>query len=69
MHQRLVRSPAYSEADEAFIRATYQPVEDRPWTARPVGDGLRWFRSENIIPIEKYRRPVSTNGDEGPSSL
>lgn len=46
------------EADEAFMRTIVIPEEDRqsyytaPWTG-----GFRWFRSVNIIPLEKYRAP------------
>ena len=45
------------EDDEALLRSLIQPEEDRlrlhpelPWRG-----GYRWFRSANIIPMEKYR--------------
>ena len=42
--------------DEAFLRQLVRPEEDRrrhgyaPWTG-----GFRWFRSENVVPIEQWR--------------
>jgi hypothetical protein len=46
------------EDDEAFLRSLIRPEEDRrrlhpdlPWQG-----GYRWFRSPNVIPIEKYRK-------------
>jgi hypothetical protein len=46
------------EEDEAFLRSLVRPEEDRrllyptmPWTG-----GWRWFRSENVIPIEQWRK-------------
>jgi hypothetical protein len=45
--------------DEAFLRRLVLPEEDRrrlyPAT-RPWTGGYRWFRSENVIPIEQARR-------------
>jgi hypothetical protein len=45
--------------DEAFLRHLILPEEDclhyrqaAPWTG-----GCRWFRSENVVCIEHYRRP------------
>lgn len=47
------------EAEHAFARQVTLPVEDRkllqlPFTTR--GCGYRWFRSPNIVCLEKYRR-------------
>ena len=45
------------EDDEAFLRQLIRPEEDRyryshvPWTG-----GFRWFRSPNVIPIERWRK-------------
>jgi hypothetical protein len=46
------------DEDETFLRQLVQSEEDRlrlhptsPW----IG-GYRWFRSPNVIPIEKYRQ-------------
>jgi hypothetical protein len=45
------------EDDEAFLRSLIRPEEDRrrlhpelPWWS-----GYRWFRSANVIPMERYR--------------
>ena len=45
------------EEDEAFLRQLVLPEEDRRrrfptsvWTG-----GYRWFRSKNVIPLERYR--------------
>ena len=51
------------EDDEALLRSLIRPEEDRrrlhpelPWRG-----GYRWFRSANVIPMERYR------SDERPS--
>jgi hypothetical protein len=59
--RRLARNPDY---DEEFIRTYTVPVEDWHWTTRMKGAGLRWFRSPNIVPIEKYRRPTAKTGGQ-----
>ena len=60
--RRLVKNPDY---DEAFLRTFTVPVEDWHWTVRSKAHcGYRWFRSPNIIPIEKYRKPTAKNGDK-----
>ena len=42
------------DEDEAFLRTLVLPEEDvigrRTWTR-----GFRWFRSPNIVPLERYR--------------
>jgi hypothetical protein len=42
------------EDDEAFLRSLVLPEEDRirrrVWTG-----GFRWFRSPNIVPLERYQ--------------
>ena len=41
--------------DEAFLRSIIRSEEERrEYSTAPCG--VRWFRSENVIPIEKYRR-------------
>ena len=41
--------------DEAFLRSVIRSEEERrQYSTAPCG--VRWFRSENVIPIEKYRR-------------
>jgi hypothetical protein len=40
--------------DEAFLRSLIRPEEERRrYSTAPCG--VRWFRSKNVIPIEKYR--------------
>jgi hypothetical protein len=59
----LVRAPNYSEADEQFWQQLVSPEEDRRLlTTTPWRGGFRWFRSPNIVPIEKYRRPTAKTG-------
>jgi hypothetical protein len=49
---------ACTDTDEAFLRQLVLPEEDRlrlhptvQWTG-----GFRWFRSLNVIPIERWKR-------------
>jgi hypothetical protein len=45
------------EADDAFMRKIVFPEEDRhKFTTRPWSGEYRWFRSANVIPIERYRK-------------
>ena len=51
-----------AEDDEAFLRSLIRPEEDRrrlhpelPWRG-----GYRWFRSANVIPMERYRERRAT---------
>ena len=42
--------------EEAFMRTVVFPEEDRRlFTTAPWDGGYRWFRSVNIVPLEKYR--------------
>ena len=48
----------HTDTDEAFLRQLVLPEEDRlrlhptvQWTG-----GFRWFRSLNVIPIERWKR-------------
>jgi hypothetical protein len=42
--------------DEAFLRRITFAEEDRHlFTAMPWGGGYRWFRSPNVVPIERYQ--------------
>lgn len=46
------------ESDEAFLRSMTFPEEDRRmFTAAPWSGGFRWFRSPNVIPLERYKVP------------
>jgi hypothetical protein len=52
--------------DEMFMRQLVLPEEDRlrlyPTMKGPAG-GYRWFRSPNVVPIEKYRKSRSREAD------
>jgi hypothetical protein len=52
--------------DEAFLRTVIFPEEDRRlFTTAPWGGGFRWFRSPNVVPLERYREKVkSRNHDQ-----
>ena len=42
--------------DEAFLRTMTFPEEERAqWTTSPWRGEFRWFRSPNIIPLERFR--------------
>ena len=42
--------------DEAFLRQLVRPEEDRRRFAHaPYAGGFRWFRSPNVVPIERWR--------------
>lgn len=58
----------FNDEDQAFLRRFTVPEEDRRlYTSTPRSGGYRWFRSPNIIPIERERRrrlkQASTNSD------
>jgi hypothetical protein len=42
--------------DEAFLRKVMPPEEDRCRIYPSTGFEPRWFRSPNIIPIERHQR-------------
>jgi hypothetical protein len=44
--------------DEALLRRLTLPEEDRlqRHPAVPWSGGFRWFRSANVVPIERWRR-------------
>ena len=47
------------DASEAFLRSVTFPEEDRRrLTTAPWSGGFRWFRSDNVIDLEAYRRRV-----------
>ena len=54
-------NPPLSDEDEALLRSIVVPEEDRRlFTSAPWRGEFRWFRSSNVIPLEKYRRrPVA----------
>ena len=42
--------------DEAFLRQLVRPEEDRRrYSHAPYAGGFRWFRSPNVVPIERWR--------------
>ena len=44
--------------EEAFMRSLIRPEEDRRrlYPTVPWQGGFRWFRSPNVVPIERYRQ-------------
>ncbi len=49
------------DEDEAFLCQLIFPEEDRHrFTATPWHRGYRWFRSPNVVAIERYRRAAAT---------
>jgi hypothetical protein len=50
--------PGKSEKEHLFWRALVLPEEDRMQRAMTPSMGYRWFRSDNITPIEQWRRPL-----------
>ena len=48
--------------DDEFFRALIFPEEDRAlFTTAQWNGGHRWFRSPNVVCIEKYSRPTQSN--------
>jgi hypothetical protein len=51
----------HMDDDEEFLRRMIFPEEDRHrFTATPWRGGYRWFKSPNVIPIERYKRAIET---------
>jgi hypothetical protein len=49
------------EDNDAFMRRiTYCEEERRLRTSVPWSGGYRWFKSENVVCIEHYRKPQTT---------
>ena len=47
------------DEDDSFLQSLVLPEEDRMRLApTPWRGGYRWFRSPNIIPIERYRKQI-----------
>jgi hypothetical protein len=60
----LIRAPNYGEVEELFWMGLVVCEEDQPrFTTFKQRGAFRWFRSPNIVPIEKYRRPSPLDGD------
>jgi hypothetical protein len=46
----------YTFEDERFLRSVTFPEEDRQRASEaPWNGGYRWFRADNVIPIEHWR--------------
>jgi hypothetical protein len=61
-----------ADADE-FLRQWTIPEEDRQrHISHPWAGEFRWFRSENVIPLERVREqrryPVALGEPQGPAS-
>jgi hypothetical protein len=52
--------------DEAFMRSLIRPEEDRRrlYPTIPWEGGFRWFRSPNVVPIERYRQVLKLKQDK-----
>jgi hypothetical protein len=49
--------PYADDEVEAFLRSIMPPEEERRrYTSAPWSGRYRWFRSENVVPLEQYRR-------------
>jgi hypothetical protein len=52
------------EDDETFMRRITFAEEDRHrFTSTPWRGGFRWFRSENVVPMERWRRKEGSVGN------
>ena len=52
------------EDDETFMRRITFAEEDRHrFTSTPYRSGFRWFKSENVVPIERWRKKESGVGN------
>jgi hypothetical protein len=52
--------------EDRFWRKLILPEEDRRlYTSTPWTGGYRWFRSPNVVCLEKYRRLKRRGGSDG----
>jgi hypothetical protein len=59
----------YSEQDEAFHRAMMFAEEDRHrFTSKPWDGSYRYFRSENVLCMEHFKRPVGPPLERKPAA-
>jgi hypothetical protein len=50
-------APNHKRGEEAFLRSLTVPEEDRHlFTAAPWRGEFRWFRSKNVVDLERWRR-------------
>jgi hypothetical protein len=62
----LMGSPKPKEPGEEFLRNLTWPEEDRHlYTSAPWSGGYRWFRSPNVICLEKYRDRIEDKEQGG----
>jgi hypothetical protein len=51
------RNSRSSDREDDVLRALVFPEEDRAqWTTAAWSGEFRWFRSPNVVPLEKYRK-------------
>jgi hypothetical protein len=54
-----------AEDEEAFLRNLTSPEEERSrWGFPPYQGGFRWFRSPNVVCLEKVRRARKRETDD-----
>ena len=59
----------YSESEEAFFRDLCIPEEERHrYTRMPWDGSFRWFKADNVICLEHYRRPVRSGLESKPAA-
>jgi hypothetical protein len=59
----------YSPKDEEFHRAMMFPEEERHrFTSKPWDGSYRYFRAENVICLEHYRRPTDPAAKSKPAA-
>jgi hypothetical protein len=62
--------PAKDNDDDEFFRALIFPEEDRAlFTTAKWNGGHRWFRSPNVVCIEKHPRPIRPNQPGHPGAV
>ena len=63
MATRLVRREDYDLKAEEFWRRLVVPEEDRHrFTTSSQRGGFRWFKSANVVPIEKWKKVEESDG-------
>jgi len=62
-------SPKTEDPGEEFLQRFTWPEEDRRlYTSAPWDGGYRWFRSSNVVCIEKYRARAHVVGSKDDTS-
>jgi hypothetical protein len=57
MNTQTSTSRRRDEDADTFWRKLVLPQEERMRLGIPWYGGYRWFKSPNVVPIEKYRKP------------